>query len=84
MYYTLSISCNMLEILKRIRDSKAYYKKQNKRLLKEDRLRKLSGKNEIHKRDILENEKRIEKLKEYHEHVTLQMKQQENVKRNLR
>lgn len=74
---------NMYEILKKIRESKAYYKKQNKRLVKEDQLRKSSGKSEIHKRDILENEKRIEKLEEYHDHVAMQIKQQENLKRAL-
>lgn len=73
----------MLEILKRIKESTAYYVKQNKRLKDDDKKRKILGEKPVNQKYIEDNEKRIGRLKEYYEQVASQMKQQANVRRML-
>lgn len=70
----------MFDNLNSIKKSIAYYVKQNKRLAADDRLCTIAGENAKHQQHILDNEKRIEKLKEFYEQGISKMKEQENAK----
>lgn len=70
----------MHEQLQRIKESIVYYVKQNKRLAFDNSSRKNTADIEKNKQHIRENEKRIEKLKNYYAQVFSQLKQEENRK----
>ena len=69
--------------LRRIQESIEYYAKQNKRLEADYRLRKIFGENGKHLKYIRDNDKRIEKLKNYYAQVASQIRQEEKIKRAL-
>ena len=58
--------------LSKIKESIGYYVKQNKRLAADDRLRKSRGESAKNKKHIRENQKHIERLKQYYKQVITQ------------
>jgi hypothetical protein len=66
----------MSERLKQIKETIGYYVKQTKRLVADDRLRKVAGEKEKHRQHIVRNEKLIEKLRLHYAEAASRIRQQ--------